>query len=204
MANESTFKIWADETMLTEFGSPTPTGNQTNIHHNGKDSQEFMFFLGSKAVSRKMQTAQNSGNDFIQIQVIDILPERKAEHEYSEGNLIEPELNNGFVYQCITGGISGKDAPNWPIGIGSEVRDGAAVFRNVGAKHATSEVRLALSKVGLDKAEAGAALQLAPELPSGVAVAIYVRVTNGVSDVYNSINTPILAIQTNECVEVAG
>ena len=90
-------------------------------------------------------------------------------------------------------------APRFLTTVGATIADGTAVWTCLGKRHAPSEIKLALSKAGLDSATAGGALSLGAELKGGAAVAIYVRITSAVNDLYNAGQTPQLAISINEC-----
>lgn len=52
---------------------------------------------------------------------------------YQAGQVVRPQVPNGFLFRCITAGISGAGAPAWPSLIGSTVADGSATWGCVAA-----------------------------------------------------------------------
>ena len=193
------FKLWQNETMTTEYGSQ---GNGSRFQTLNFDaaggSIDLVMYFGSPNKAYTLRTAKNSGIDNIMLTVADALVDRADNTAYAVGAIVEPAGGNGYLYQCTTAGTTAA-APRFLTTVGATIADGTAVWTCLGKRHAPSEIKLALSKAGLDSATAGGALSLGAELKGGAAVAIYVRITSAVNDLYNAGQTPQLAISINEC-----
>lgn len=196
------FKLWADEAMTTEAGSAYAGGRKVDVDFTAHgQSRDFVFYFGSKEVGRKLQAAAGPGSNDIVVSVVDILLNREAQKDYALNALLEPETDNGYVYKVVTAGTTADTAPSYPLAVGSEVMDGTARLVNIGAKHQVAAVKLALSAAGLDSATGGGSLALGHTLNSGAALAVHMRVTNAVADIYDATATPFLRLAINEVIE---
>lgn len=193
------FKLWQNEAMTTEYGSQ---GNGSRFQTLNFDaaggSIDLVMYFGSPNRAYTLRTAKNSGIDNITLSVTDALADRADNTAYAVGAIVEPAGGNGYLYQCTTAGTTATP-PHFLTTVGATIADGTAVWTCLGKRHAPSEIKLALSKAGLDSATAGGALSLGAELKGGAAIAIYVRITSAVNDLYNAGQTPQLAISINEC-----
>nr|DAK13213.1 MAG TPA: hypothetical protein [Caudoviricetes sp.] len=193
------FKLWQNEAMTTEYGSQ---GNGSRFQTLNFDaaggSIDLVMYFGSPNKAYTLRTAKNSGIDNITLSVTDALADRADNTAYAVGAIVEPAGGNGYLYQCTTAGTTATP-PHFLTTVGATIADGTAVWTCLGKRHAPSEIKLALSKAGLDSATAGGALSLGAELKGGAAIAIYVRITSAVNDLYNAGQTPQLAISINEC-----
>ena len=193
------FKLWQNEAMTTEYGSQ---GNGSRFQTLNFDaaggSIDLVMYFGSPNKAYTLRTAKNSGIDNITLSVTDALADRADNTAYAVGAIVEPAGGNGYLYQCSKAGTTATP-PRFLTTVGATIADGTAVWTCLGKRHAPSEIKLALSQAGLDSASAGGALSLGAELKGGAAVAIYVRITSAVNDLYNAGQTPQLAININEC-----
>ena len=193
------FKLWQNEAMTTEYGSQ---GNGSRFQTLNFDaaggSIDLVMYFGSPNKAYTLRTAKNSGIDNITLSVTDALADRADNTAYAVGAIVEPAGGNVYLYQCTTAGTTATP-PHFLTTVGATIADGTAVWTCLGKRHAPSEIKLALSKAGLDSATAGGALSLGAELKGGAAIAIYVRITSAVNDLYNAGQTPQLAISINEC-----
>ncbi|WP_455016733.1 hypothetical protein, partial [Kingella oralis] len=191
------FKLWQNEAMTTEYGSQ---GNGSRFQTLNFDaaggSIDLVMYFGSPNKAYTLRTAKNSGIDNITLSVTDALADRADNTAYAVGAIVEPAGGNGYLYQCTTAGTTATP-PHFLTTVGATIADGTAVWTCLGKRHAPSEIKLALSKAGLDSATAGGALSLGAELKGGAAIAIYVRITSAVNDLYNAGQTPQLAISIN-------
>ena len=193
------FKLWQNEAMTTEYGSQgANTRFQTLNFDAAGGSIDLVMYFGSPNPAYTLRTAKNSGIDNITLSVTDALADRADNTAYAVGAIVEPAGGNGYLYQCTTAGTTATP-PHFLTTVGATIADGTAVWTCLGKRHAPSEIKLALSQAGLDSATAGGALSLGAELKGGAAVAIYVRITSAVNDLYNAGQTPQLAISINEC-----
>lgn len=194
------FKLWQNETMTTEYGSQGANSRFQTLNFDAAGgSIDLVMYFGSPNPAHTLRTAKNSGIDNITLTVADALPDRADNTAYAQGAIVEPAGGNGYLYQCSKAGSSAASAPRFVTTIGATIADGTAVWTCLGKRHNPSEIKLALSQAGLDSASAGGALSLGAELKGGAAVAIYVRITSAVNDLYNAGQTPQLAISINEC-----
>ena len=51
---------------------------------------------------------------------------------YDVGDLVRPLSANGYIYRCITAGITSGSAPAWPTTKGKDVDDNTVVWENIG------------------------------------------------------------------------
>nr|DAF57104.1 MAG TPA: hypothetical protein [Siphoviridae sp. ctEeW6] len=193
------FKLWQNEAMTTEYGSQGANSRFQTLNFDAAGgSIDLVMYFGSPNPAHTLRTAKNSGIDNITLSVTDALADRADNTAYALGTIVEPAGGNGYLYQCTTAGTTATP-PHFLTTVGATIADGTAVWTCLGKRHAPSEIKLALSKAGLDSATAGGALSLGAELKGGAAVAIYVRITSAVNDLYNAGQTPQLAISINEC-----
>lgn len=193
------FKLWQNEAMTTEYGRQGTNSRFQALNFDAAGgSIDLVMYFGSPNKAYTLRTAKNSGIDNITLTVADALPDRADNTAYVQGAIVEPAGGNGYLYQCTTAGTTATP-PHFLTTVGATIADGTAVWTCLGKRHAPSEIKLALSKAGLDSATAGGALSLGAELKGGAAVAIYVRITSAVNDLYNAGQTPQLAISINEC-----
>ncbi|RKW27110.1 MAG: hypothetical protein D8B42_09245 [Kingella sp. (in: b-proteobacteria)] len=193
------FKLWQNETMTTEYGRQGANSRFQTLNFDAAGgSIDLVMYFGSPNPAHTLRTAKNSGIDNITLSVTDALADRANNTAYTVGAIVEPAGGNGYLYQCTTAGTTATP-PRFLTTVGATIADGTAVWTCLGKRHAPSEIKLALSKAGLDSATAGGALSLGAELKGGAAVAIYVRITSAVNDLYNAGQTPQLAISINEC-----
>jgi hypothetical protein len=206
MSTWETFGIFTDEDCTIEYSGFEDLVHQTDLSDGDQDIGPL--YLGSPVVDpvfRELEDTSDPGVNDIILSIVDILPDWEAATAYVLGDCVQPTVNNGKRYICTTAGTShAATEPTWPlIGIGTTVTDGTAVWALAGAKHETTEVKLALTEVGLDSAVAGASLNLGPTIESDPAnaVTIYMRVTNAVVNISNNTATPEIDIQISSATE---
>lgn len=198
------FNIWADEQMQTLYGVQNGNNRLKPIVFTEKGAQQdIKFFLGSPEQTEKLVTVQNSGVDKVTLQIKNAMPPRMAKNNYAVGDVVEPEETNGFLYRCITAGVSGENKPVWIDQVNSNTADGEVVWRCIGEKEQINSVRLALSESDLDNAQGGAPLAIATEIVGGSAIAIYVRIQSDLKHIYSLLDKPQLSLTLNESQVVA-
>lgn len=202
MANNTSFKLYTDSGLTVLYGGTTTYTHKSDLSDNPR---EFTLYLGSNSTDTILYASSSPGVDNIVLTPTDALPIWVANTAYILGQDVQPTVSNGKRYEVTTAGTSDASTePTWPVTIGDTVTDGTVVWTCKGAKHATSEVKLALSSVGLDTAVAGAALNLGTSISSGSAnaVAIYIRLTNAVTTVGAS-GIPEITLNINALQEEA-
>lgn len=193
------FKLWQNEDMTTEYGSQGANSRFQTLNFDAAGgSIDLVMYFGSPNPAYTLRTAKNSGIDNITLTVADALPDRADNTAYAVGAIVELAGGNGYLYQCSKAGNSAASAPRFLTTVGATIADGTVVWTCLGKRHNPSEIKLALSKAGLDSA--GNTLSLGAELRGGAAIAIHVRITSAVRDLYDAGQTPQLAININECV----
>lgn len=201
--SDLTFKLYTDSSLTTAYSGLEQLIHETDLSDNPQDLQLY-FGSDESAGTRQLQATSNPGTDQITLTPTDDLADWVTATAYSLGDYVEPTTPNGFVYECTTAGTSGGSEPSWPTsGIGTTVADGTAVWTFKGARHATTEIKLASTSGGLAGATAGAALNLGTTLLSGSAnaVEVHMRVTNAVTNVRNNTGQPEISVDINEVVE---
>ncbi|PIT48529.1 hypothetical protein [Snodgrassella alvi] len=184
------FTFWLDPEMTSEATSPYP------ILYNGTGSVDVVLYYGS---NDPQETIVSLTDAPITLTPISMLEKWTPAKYYKLGDIIEPTVSNGLMYKCAEPGTSGDGEPDWGTGrVGSAVNSGTAQFINYGAKFVPSDVRLALSRSGLDEAESGAGISLGQSMRGGAPIAVYLRITNRFIDVRSDSTDPCIFIGTNK------
>ena len=199
-----TFKFWTDSNLTVAFSNLFQLQRYTDLSDG---AQDFVLYFGSDQPTgdRQCLAVSNPGVDNITLTPTDNLAAWQASHAYVVGDRIEPTTPNTYSYQCTVAGTSAASEPTWPTTpLGSTVTSGGATFTLLAKKHPTTEIKLALSSIGLDSAVAGAALNLGTQILSGSAnaVPVYFRFTNTVVTVSDDTGYPELSIDVNSIKEV--
>ncbi len=198
----SSFSLWNDTLLTDEFNGTFTLVHETDLSDN---PQDMVLYLGSVLTDRRLQAASSPGVASITLTPTDILPRWAVATAYVIGDKVQPLISNGFVYKCTVAGTSHASVePTWPVvTIGTTVTDGTCTWELNSAHHATTEIKLALSSIGLASATPGAALSVATTVLGGTSndVAIYIRVTNAVTNVANNTGNEEIGININSCIE---
>lgn len=196
------FKLYTDSGLTTLFGGTLSLVHNTDLSDNPQDTT---LYFGSTDDTVQLQANSDPGVDNITLTPTDTLADWATATAYSLDDLVEPTTPNGYVYKCTTAGTShASTEPTWPTsGIGTTVSDGTVVWTFMGARHATTEIKLATTSGGLSGATPGAALSLGTTITGGVANAqeVHVRVTNAVTSVRNNASHSEIGIYINEVIE---
>lgn len=195
------FKLYTDAALTTLFTGILQLVHKTDLSDN---PQDFVLYFGSVETSRKLQEFTSPGVNQINLTPTDTLPNWVASTAYSVGQYIEPVAPNGLKYKCIDAGTSSGTEPVWPTtGIGSTVVDGGAVWELLGAKHPTTELKLASTLIGLDTAVGGAALDLGVQIDSGVSNAkeVHIRIENTVTTPNDNTGHSEIGVFINNVIE---
>ena len=193
------FNFWVDEQMTTLFGTANGEYRMTNaVFDQVGQTRDFTMYFGNPKPGTKLEAASNPGADNIILAAETALPTWRADTDYAADTVIGVD---GWLYRCTQAGRSGSATPGWLAVAGSNTADGAAMWRCIGRSHAAGSVKLALSKDGLDSA--GDSVSLGVSIPAGAAVAVYVRLTNDVADLYDLPTVPQVGIRTVKVLERA-
>lgn len=198
----SSFSLWNDTLLTDEFNGTLTVIHETDLSDN---PQDFVLYLGSTLEERQLQAASSPGVANITLTPTDILPEWEAATAYTEGDKVQPVGGNGFVYKCTVSGTSHASVePTWPVTpLGATVTDNTVTWELNSAHHEPTEIKLALSSGGLSGATGGAALNVATTVEGGTSndVAIYIRITNAVTNVANNTGNEEIGLVLNSCIE---
>lgn len=199
----SSYNLWTDANLTSAFSGTFNVTNKTDLSDN---PQDFVLYFGSPFSDRLLQAASNPGVAQITLTQTDILPEWIASNGYLVGDKVQPISGNGFVYVCTVAGVSGLSQPSWPVvTIGTTVVDNTCTWALVGAHHAITEIKLALSSGALAGATGGVAMNVATTISGGIAgaIPIYIRLTNAVTTAANNTGHEEIGVFLNACVETA-
>lgn len=184
------FTFWLDPEMTSEATSPYP------VTYNGTGSVDMVLYYGS---NDPQESVTSLTDELITLMPVSTLQKWEPAKYYKTGDIIEPAISNGLMYKCTTSGTSGDGEPDWGSGhIGTAINSGTAQFTQYGEKFIPNDVRMALSKSGLDSADAGAGVSLGKSLQGGAPVAIYIRMTNRFTSVRSDSTDPCIYIGTNK------
>lgn len=200
-----TFKLWADEAMTTEYGMAYTTSSrlqQVSFTEHGQSQRGVMYFGSPDATIKLENRAAPSTGDII-LSVVDVLPEREDGATVAEGAVFQPAGGNGHVYRVQQGGILAASAPPYSAQTGEVFVDGTAQIVCLGQRHQPAAIKLALSESDLTSANGGAALTLGKTLNGGAAVAVHFEIGNAVSAYYDTLSSPMLSLELNDCVVLA-
>lgn len=199
--SDVSFKLWTDTGQTISYNGLSQLTHETDLSDN---PQDFTFYFGSNTASRQLQASSNPGVDNITLTPTDVLADWAATTAYTLGNRVEPTTPNTYVYECTVAGTSGGSEPTFPTAsIGDTVVDGTVTWTLVAKRHELTEIKLALTELGLDSATAGAPLTIGTTIDSLVAnqVDVWMRVTNAVTTVVGNTSYPEIAVYINTVVE---
>lgn len=192
-----TWNFYANENMTTLFGSTNGADRLHNVVFNSQNqSIDTVIYFGNPEAGKVLE-AKNAGESLTLTTTASVAA-WQAQTSYIADQIVAA---NGYLFKVNTAGKSGTSAPRWLNTANSNTADGTVVWRCVGKVHDTGAVKLALSKDGL--ASGSPTLTLGTSIPSGAAVAVHLRLTNRVADLYDLAALVQLEISINEAVERA-
>ncbi len=190
------FKLYDDSSLITVSGTTLTLTCENDLSDGAHDET---YYFGSIDVSKQLQAVSNPGVDNITLTPTYIIPARAALTAYALGDSVIPASANGYRYECTTAGTSSAGTPTWGTTINGTTTDGSVTWTLVAAVSPVTEVILALTSGELSTNTPGASLALGNTILSGVAeaVPIYMRVTNTITTVSDSLGTPEFGININ-------
>ncbi|NOR70894.1 MAG: hypothetical protein GQ532_14570 [Methylomarinum sp.] len=167
------------------------------------DPQSFVFYLSSINALKKFQAASNPGVDDLFVEVINVTSLWAATTTKVLNDTVRTTAKNGYRYkaQAVAGaGNTGASEPAWTLTIGQTVVDGDITWINDGKLHESTEMKLALSLVGLDTAVAGASVNLGSVITGGAAnnIPLYIRVDDATAIVDKFVDLGIGVLNARE------
>lgn len=196
---ELTFKLWLDEEMTRPLqvvnGKP-----RLSLNFNNVQDLIFPLWLGSNAVNRVLDRQVGNTDTHIKIGIGEAAQGWQAGMAVTAGRIVQPE--NGFMYRTRNGGATGTVQPVWPMAPDTGIDDGSVRWVNTGRAFDQSFFGLALSEAAAQTSTAQV-VNIAPTLPSGAAVVIWVRARNTDAYLRSDESDPILKFEINKVVEKA-
>ena len=141
----------------------------------GAEILDFTFYFGS---FNPHDTLKPVSDPEIKLSLIDNIKKWQPNTEYYTGTIIEPSVSNGLMYKCKATGTSGHSEQQWPTDSGVCIFDKNITWMNLGARLTPDDVKIALSKAALNKAQAGGSISFGASLTGGELIPIYFRVRN--------------------------
>lgn len=197
-----TFLLYDDAALTT----PSDLTKLINAESDLSDgNHDFQFYFGSTDVDQVLQASSNPGVDNIVLTPTYILQARANSTAYSLGDSAVPSPVNGYRYEVTTAGTTASSAPTWGTIQGGTTTDGSVVWTLVAEDSPITEIKLATTQAGLTAATGGAALSIGTSISSGVAGAyqFWMRVTNTITQVSESVGTPELGVNINAVIQTS-
>lgn len=197
-----TFTLYADSGLTTLADITLAIVAETDLSDGDHD---FQFFFGSQETDKMLRTVSSPGVNPITLTPTYILPIWLQSQAYSLGDSVTPTTPNGYRYVVTTAGTSDSSEPTWGTSLSGTTSDGTVVWTLVAEDSPTTEIKIAATQGDLDAASGGAAFTLGTTILSGAAEAVefWVRVTNTITQVSDSISTPELGINLNPVTETS-
>lgn len=191
-----TFALYTDSGLTTPADLTILVAAKSDLSDG---SHDYHFYFGSNDTSQKLQAISNPGVDNITLTPTYILPSRTNSTAYSLGDSVVPDPTNGYRYEVTTAGTTGASPPTWGTTVGGNTTDGTVVWKLVAEDSPISEIKLATTQAGLASATGGAPLSLGNTILSGSsnAFSFWMRVTNTITQVSESVGTPELGVNIN-------
>lgn len=157
-------------------------------------------YFGLPNAAKQAQALSNPGVDPILTSIVSNVAAWQASTTYAIGDIVQPSTPNGYKYQAESAGDSDAAEPAWPTTIGASVVDNGVTWRCIDEIHQAGEVRLSTSQAGLDGATPGADLNLGTTISGDNAVAVWMRIAQGIHPAGSSVWTD-LRLETVELAE---
>jgi len=185
------FTFYKDEQM-------TITANDSyQLDFNGVGKTEFRLYFGSPY---SHETLRPVSDQQIKLILNSRLKKWQPNYSYSIGNIVEPTIANGCMYQVLSNGTTSTREPEWSTVSNAQCSSGGVVFVNLGEKFQPNDIKMALTRDGLDKGTAGAALQLGEQLKGGKSIPVYFRINNASSTARSDRSDPSVSLSLNATI----
>lgn len=149
--------------------------NLYRFKFKGAGQKDFVLFFGAREENSSLRAYPD---DSIRLSFRNDLRTWAPKKYFSRHSLIEPTTPNGLMYLCIGEGVTGDQEPAWETVPKRTQEDGSITWQCQGAPLRVDDIKMALTRKGLDSAKAGAALDLGDKIQGGQAIPIYFRVNN--------------------------
>ncbi|WP_144235836.1 hypothetical protein [Snodgrassella alvi] len=185
------FTFYRDEQMTITAVNPY----QLDFNRAGKT--EFRLYFGSPY---SYETLKPKSDGQIMLIPASRLEKWQPERGYSIGNIVEPTIANGCMYQVLSNGTTSTKEPEWSAVPNTQCSSGGVVFVNLGEKFQPNDIKMALTRDGLDRGTAGAALQLGEQLKGGKSIPVYFRINNASSTARSDRSDPSVSLSLNATI----
>jgi hypothetical protein len=194
----TTLKFYADAALTTAL----TTRAINHLIDGSSDPQDFVFYLGS-TTANKFRNLNDPDVANLAVEITNITPLWTAATAFIVNDRVRTTAKNGYQYrvQSIAGaGLTGGSEPVWPTTIGNTVVDNQVTWITESKIHESTEIKLALSNVGLDSATAGASLVIGTLINGGSlnAVPIHMRIDDATAIIGQISELGLLVRDTEE------
>ncbi|WP_104932297.1 hypothetical protein [Vitreoscilla sp. C1] len=193
------FKFYVDEELAQEVqwrnGFPT-----LPIAYKDAETVIYKFYVGCRDMSRELAVDSSNPDTNIKLMLAEAAQAWQANVAVTAGSMVQP--GNGFMYRCISSGISGSTQPVWPTVHGQGVADGTVRYVCAGVAWDISNMFLSQSEEFATTSTAKVA-NLGPVLDGGAefAVPLWLRAVNPNTSSQNDNNAPIMHLAWNKVIE---
>lgn len=185
------FTFYKDEQMTITAISPY----QLDFNRAGKT--EFRLYFGSPY---SYETLRPVSDEQVMLILSSRLKKWQPNYFYSFGNIVEPTIANGCMYQVLDNDRTSSIEPEWSTVPNTKCSSGRVTFVNLGEKFQPDDIKIALTHDGLDKVTAGTALQLGEQLKGGKSIPIYFRINNPSSTARSDRPDPSVSLSLNATI----
>lgn len=185
------FTLYRDEMM-------TITANYSyQLDFNGAGKTEFRLYFGSPY---SYETLRPVSDEQIMLILSSRLKKWQPNYFYSFGNIVEPTIANGCMYQVLDNDRTSSIEPEWSTVPNTKCSSGRVTFVNLGEKFQPDDIKMSLTHDGLDKVTAGAALLLGEQLKGGKSIPVYFRINNPSSTARSDRPDPSVSLSLNATI----
>lgn len=170
----SSFQFFKDAAITL----PLITKSLLHSDTGSTDPQDFIVYLGSNTVGVKIEDETAPGVNQMALSMANLTAEWALGTAYTLNQVRKSVVKNGYKFQVSVAGTSGGTEPAWDLTVGNTTAEGpdTLVWINIGKVHEITEVKLALTAIGLDTAVAGDPLNLGTSILSEVAEALPIHI----------------------------
>jgi len=181
---------------------PVSLSTINHLIDGSNDPQNFVFYLGADDATKQYKDGSSPGVADLFIQVFDVTDLWTATTVKVVNDAVRTTAKNGYRYkvQALAGaGNTGASEPTWPTTIGQTVVDGDVTWINERKLHESTEIKIALSLIGLDGAVSGDPINLGLVIAGGADanIAVHVRLDDATSiiDKFTDLGIGVLGAQ---------
>lgn len=194
-------KFHTDSSLLV----PVTASAVNHLIDGSTDPVDLIFYLGSDDATKKFENSTDPGINDLSISIRNATELWEASTAKVVNDTVRTTAKNGYKYkvQSITGpGLTSASEPAWPTAVGDIIVDNEVTWVNDDKLHESTEIKLALTLIGLDSAVAGDPLTLPSTINGGSsnAVVVYVRIDDATAIISNESELNLFIVGVQESV----